>query len=311
MLGSGLPLEYEVKRHLELKGCIANFEYSYLRSNETNVERQFSYDVDGAYIKDEHFVTFMIECKYRHPTTQWVFTPEIYGGPNELSENDFMHPFDHFVPKEFPFGGPFPRVLGPACSKGIELGDSGDNDKSINQAVMQLAYAFAVKIGDAIEHQVERLLVRDVIFYHVPVIVTTADLFRLYDGVGIEDIKAADAIQEVATPETCLVMDYTTGVELRRYNEQVLSAVMEKLGSEALQRALNSSFEDVEHLLAVFAAHYSPQAIVVMNATAGAFDHLFSYVDELLMPSETLLAELRAQREGMAEQNWIHGRFHN
>ena len=47
----------------------------------------------------------------------------------------------------------------------------------------------------------------------------------------------------------------------------------------------------------MFAAHYSPQAIVVMKATAGAFDHLFSYVDELLTPSETLLADVRAQRE--------------
>jgi len=186
-------------------------------------------------IKDDHFVTFMIECKYRHPTTQWVFTPEIYGGPNELSENAFMHPFDHSVPNKFAFGGPFPRVLAPACSKGIELCSSGDNNKSINQAVTQLAYAFALKIGDAIEHQVERLLVSDVIFYHVPVIVTTADLFRLHDGVTIEDIKAANAIQEVAPPKTCLVMNYTTGVELRLYNDQVLSAVRDRLGDEALQ----------------------------------------------------------------------------
>ena len=51
MLSSGLPLEYEVKRYFELKGCITNFEYSYLRPNETNIEREFSYDVDGAYNK--------------------------------------------------------------------------------------------------------------------------------------------------------------------------------------------------------------------------------------------------------------------
>lgn len=297
LLSSGLPLEYEVKRYLESKGCIADFEYSYLRPNETNIERQFSYDVDAAYIKDEHFVTFMIECKYRHSSTQWVFTPETYGGTHELGANDFMHVIDHFVPNVFPFHGWFPRCLAPACSKGIELGTSGDNDKSINQAVAQLAYAFALKIGDAIEHQVQRLLVRDVIFYHVPIIVTTANLFRLREDASVGDIEAANVIEEVATAQSCLVMNYKTGVELRRHNEQVLYSVKERLGEAALCKALNSTFKDIDHLLAVLADHYAPRAIVVMNPTVGAFDHLFSYVDELLTPSENLLAAIKTQRE--------------
>jgi hypothetical protein len=297
LLSSGLPLEFQVLKYLESKGCIANFEYSYLRPNETNVERQFSYDIDAAYIKEDHFVTFMVECKYRHPTVQWVFAPETYGGHHELSQNAFMHPMDHFVPAEFPFEGSFPRQLGPACSKGIELTPSGDNDKSITQGLNQLAFAFAPKIADAVEHQVHKLLVADIVFYHIPIIATTAELFRLRENVAIEEIKSASDIAEVTTKETCLVLNYNTGVELRRYNESVFGGLRERLGDPDLSNSLNTFTEDLSHLFGVIADHYSPGCIVILHANKDTFDHLFSYVDELLFPSDSLLGELKAQRE--------------
>ena len=53
LISSGLPLEFELVKRLEAKGCLADFEYSYFRLNETNIERQFSYDVDAAYIREE------------------------------------------------------------------------------------------------------------------------------------------------------------------------------------------------------------------------------------------------------------------
>lgn len=302
LLGSGLPLEYEIKRYLEDKGCIVDFEYSYLRANEANIERQFSYDIDAAYIKDDHFVTFMIECKYRHPSVRWIFAPESYGGSHELDSNAFMHPMDHFIPNKFPYSGSFPRHLGPACSKGIELTPHGDNDKSINQALMQLSYAFAPKIADAIEHQVHQLLVTDVMFYHVPVIATTADIFRLRESATIGDIKAASALEDVATPESCLVLNYSSGIELRRYNANILASMRQSLGETVLLGSLNTFTDDLDHLFSVIAHHYSPRAIVVIKADQTSFDSLFAYIDELLFPSEQLSNEIKAQREAAEKQ---------
>lgn len=223
LLSSGLPLENDIKQYLDFKRCITNYEYSYLKPDETRIERQFSYDIDGTYIRDTNFVTFMVECKYRHPGTQWVFTPDTYGGPSELDPTAFVHPIDDFVPDSFPFRGTFPKRLAPACSKGIEITTHGNNEKSIDQALAQLVYAFAPKIADAIENQVFRSLVDDYIFFHVPVVATTAELFRLRDNVAIEQIRAAKLVEEVATREPCLVMNYAVGIELEKYNAQVFA----------------------------------------------------------------------------------------
>ncbi|MBI5573834.1 MAG: hypothetical protein HY919_04695 [Elusimicrobia bacterium] len=109
LLKSSIPLEFEVKKFLDSKGCISDFEYSYLRTNENNASKEFSYDIDASYICDEHFVELMIECKYRHQSTKWVFIPEKYVVLHEVYPNSFMHPNDHFCKKnKFLYSNSFP-----------------------------------------------------------------------------------------------------------------------------------------------------------------------------------------------------------
>jgi hypothetical protein len=53
LLSTGLPLENDVKKYLESRGCIASHEYTYLKPDEQGHEKQFSYDIDAAYIRGE------------------------------------------------------------------------------------------------------------------------------------------------------------------------------------------------------------------------------------------------------------------
>ncbi|MDO8734685.1 MAG: hypothetical protein Q7K21_05970, partial [Elusimicrobiota bacterium] len=198
LLKSSIPLEFEVKKFLDSRGCICDFEYSYLRLDENSIPKEFSYDIDASYIRDEHFVELMIECKYRHQSTKWVFIPEKYGGYQEVYPNSFMHPNDHFCrKKKFRYSSSFPIELASLCIKGIEINTSGHDTKSISHAVSQLSYAFSQKVVSGMEHQIEQLLgSSDFIFYNVPVIVTTASLFRLKNDVSISAIQKSKELSE-------------------------------------------------------------------------------------------------------------------
>ena len=295
LLGSGLPLEHDVKKYLETRGCIANFEYSYLKRDEQRIEKQFSYDVDAAYIHPPHFVNLVVECKYRHETVRWVFTPDQYGGPDEVYPNAFLHPLDHFVGLSFPFSDTFPRQLAPCCSKGVELTKDGSNDKAITQALLQLAYGLAPQVVDAIEQQIFRYLTEDFIFFHVPIIVTTATLFRLRDDVTLGAIRGACRIEDVGTELDCLVLKCKPGIDLRQYNLQAFHTLGADLG-EKLASSLNTFTKDPEHLFSVLADRYPSTAVVISVANGfQAFDRFFRYVDAVLKPPEDLLSEIRAQ----------------
>lgn len=297
LLRSGLPLENDVRNYLNSKGCIASFEYSYLRRDESKIEKEFSYDIDASYIKGANFIDLMVECKHRHETTKWVFTPKDYGGPDEIDPNCFMHPSDHFVPLKFPFRGLFPEQLAPLCSKGVEVTTSGDNEKTITQAISQLCYAFAPKIVDAIEHQIDKLLVNDFIFYHLPVIATTTELYRLRDDVDINKIKSAESLEEISEKHNCLVLKHSTGTHLEKYNLDIFREYLAKVEEGKLKEKLCSFTDNLGHLFSVLAAHYSPQAIVVVHYSKddNGFDSLLEYIDRIMKPPEDLVKKLQEQ----------------
>ena len=163
LLKSGLPLENDVFRYLREKGAVPSFEYSYLRNDERQNEKQFSYDLDASYFRRGYGCGLMIECKYRHDSTTWVFTPDEYGGPEEIYETSFVHPFDRFVSRKFPFSGIPVAKFAPLCSKGIEITSSGSNEKTITQGISQLSYAFAEQVVHAVSHQVNNLIEENMI----------------------------------------------------------------------------------------------------------------------------------------------------
>jgi len=300
LLSSGVPLENDVRNYLSQNGCLAEFEHSYLRADEARVLRQFSYDIDASLIQPPHFVDLLVECKYRHPSVSWVFAPDEYGGHTELGPNDFMHPLTLFVGKTcVAESSVFPRQLAPCCSKGVELTSDGANDKAIAQAVSQLAFGMARRVGDAVEHQALDLLRGDFVFYHLPVIVTSAALYRLRDNVTVDSIRSASELAEVADQVHVLVLRHRTGVELREHNAAIFAALRTGLGDDVLNAKLQPRRSGLDHAFELLASD-TPRAIVVISTNGGwqGMDHLFGYVRELLDPSPTLLAEMHEQAEG-------------
>ena len=299
LLKSGLPLENDIKRYLDSKQCFTRFEYSYLRSDESRIEKEFSYDIDASYFKENNYIDFMIECKYRHETTKWVFTPHDYSGIDGFKPNCFLHPFDHFVPLEFPFKSNFPEQLAPLCSKGIEVTKTGDNEKTITQALSQLSYAFAPKIVNDTKHQVEKLLVDDFIFYHVPVIATTAELYRLKDDVEIDIIKSASNLEEISEKHYCLVLKHSIGTHLNKYNWGIFREYLDSVEKRKLTEKLCSFTDNLSHLFTVLAAYYSPQAIVVVHYSKehNGLDSILEYIDRVLDPPEDLLKKILDQEK--------------
>ncbi len=291
LLSSGLPLEYEVKQYLAAKTCIANLGYSYSRSNEQQISREVSYDVDASWRIPPHYVTLMVECKYRNPGVQWVWTAEAYGGPGELYQNSFLHPLDEFVSQKFPFKTEFPRQLGPCCSKGVELHPEGASESAIVHATSQVAHAFGTKIADAIERQVRHLCPGILVHYHVPVIVTTAPMFRLFEDASVANISAAETIEDVSSQEDCVVVKYAPSLELKEHNRRTLEShlVVER---DELAHAVDGG--DVDAVLSRLVAR-SPEAIVVISIARAwrGFDRLLQYVGEVLQPSDALLAEYK------------------
>lgn len=301
LLRSGLPLENDVHRFLEEYGCVGGYEYSYFREDEKQKEKEFSYDIDASYIKGHHFFELMIECKYRHPTTSWIFTPGKYGGAQEVRETDFLHPIDYFIDINFPYGSYFPRQIGPPCTKGIEITNNGNNEKSITQAIMQLSYAMPKKIAIGIEHQIYNLLSSPHIFYYVPIIITTSFLYRLRDDVSISQIEAAANLEDVAEKHDILVLNNKTGVDLEKYSRNVYEEMREMIGNEILEEKNRSFAKDLDHLFSVLSEYYSCRSILIVHHDKKGKNvgKIISYLDSLISPSKKIFSEIREHEEKM------------
>jgi len=307
LLKSGIPLEYEIKEFLDKKLCVSNFEYTYFRKDKSDVLTEFSYDIDSSYINPPHFVDLMIECKYRHESTKWLFLPESYGGPNEIGFTSFMHPNDHFNEQgHFRFSN-FPFQLAPLCSKGVEITSQGQNPKTITQAISQISYAMAEKVTDGIYHQVDEILSKNfngTIFYNIPIIITTAELYRIKENSSIDLIKKSDNLEEIATKENCLVIKNNAGVDLENYNLSIYQKFINEFGREKLEKKLNTFNKDLDFVMSVIAKHYCPSCLVVIHYSKennGLID-FFDYIDRVIKPDKEIFEMIEKEAERMQER---------
>ncbi len=302
-LKSGVPLEYEVLEYLNTQGCIANFEYSYFKLTEDAIEREFSYDIDAAYLKwehQEHFFDLMIECKYRDASTSWIFLPWSYGGADELEHLAFLHPLDIFNDSlKFPYRHPQLPPVAKACSKGIEITSDGQNPKTITQAINQLSYAMANRIVSNMGSQYEVLLACETIFYHVPIIVTTANIYRLKEWTTIDHIKNSNCLDEIATQEDILVMKTNSGKDLLRHSRKLLNSLTEDYDTEELQKKLNSYNDDLGFVLNNIAENRCPECIIVLQHTTdnSGFNKLFTLFNDIMSPSKETIAYLKQRHK--------------
>jgi hypothetical protein len=142
-LKSGIPLEYEVKKFLDTKACLSNFDYSYLRRDEDRIENEFSYDIDSSYFKPSNFIELMIDVNIRQ--AQLDLIPEEYFGYGKWLQLIYASN-DHFTQQyKFMFKYDWLMLWLLYVLKELEIFSSGNNNKTITQAVSQLSYAMAEK----------------------------------------------------------------------------------------------------------------------------------------------------------------------
>lgn len=283
-LSSGLPLEYEVINYLNSKDCITYIEHSYLRNDENSIENSFSVDMDSTYINEESDIYFrmLLECKYRNDNTKWLFIPGDYI-EGESYHHSFLHPNDYFV-AEKGFKDIFQNMsfFAPLCLKGVEISNDGKNTKTINQAISQLSYAMSGMIVSDMKHQISGGH-KNTLWFNIPIIATTANIYRMKNCITIKDIKSSESIEEVSTKENCIILKTTTDSGLEKYNMGIFSSFIDEFGEEELNASLINNENDIRTILELKSSYSCPEAIIVMHYDNEnpVFNKLFNLFDQI------------------------------
>ncbi len=284
LLKSGLPFEYEVKECFVNQGCQVGDEYSYIKPDENQIEKEFSYDLDVSYIEDRNFLTFMVECKYKTEPTKWFFLPDPNPRPDGLSQNCFFHTVDHFkkdkfLPTHYPYEN-IQKPLGPICLKGVEIFQNQFLEKSISRAVDQLSYAFVEQVISSFANQLEIEPFFDTNFFNIPMIITNADLHLMNEKLTTSDIEKAKDIEEISSKHDFLLFHNIIGESLKRHNKKALDQYFSKTVRNKFSNRNHSFAKEVDHLVQVTSQYYCPKAILIMNHDPKHenYKKLFNYI---------------------------------
>jgi hypothetical protein len=270
LLSSGVPLEYSVIRIFEELGIRDPGEYRYERKTEEGLPQIFSVDVYARKldVRRTLYIDCLVECKYRHDGTKWVFVPREYGemfepGPNFA--NLFVTMDQCCVDRKLDRGilEKFEQTY-PLCARGIELLPEDANPKTIEQAVQQLRYAVVAKAIDAIDWQLFWGDIPTPMFVIIPIIVTTAELWRLKVGVTVEDIRGADEVSTVAEAHDVLVFhqkpDNLNEKDTRERFGAKFNSRQKELG-DLIKQTQNYGFD---YFSSHFAAH-TPSLFIIIS----------------------------------------------
>lgn len=264
LLSSGLPLEHDVKQILEKHNIIRPIEYRYERHNENGVPVVFSTDIYGTHITDQNiFLELLIECKYRHNSVQWIFTPSKYY-PIIDKFSDVFITLDELSDEkrinESKINSAADRY--DLCSKGVEILNDKFNPKSIKQCVQQLKFAVVNVTADALRDQVDRAYGEsNPIFVIVPIIVTTAQLWRIKPELSMEDILEAKELEEVAVKKDILILQDEPDNELIRYTQKKFEEHFTQEQKIELDAQMKNGFE---FYVRTFSQNH-PSMFVVIN----------------------------------------------
>jgi hypothetical protein len=291
LLKSGIPLEYEVFKALEANGLITDFEYSYLKSDENLIQKEFSYDLSASMVSLQdslNFTELMIECKYKVNDTNWLFIPEKWGGPHEIYPLDFIHVCDYFSKEKSKLMNDYhyPKFAMP-CNKGVEIyGNGNTNEKTIVQAVSQLSYAFAEHITNSFEHQIFELMGKhETVFNIIPIIVTNANLYRLKPDTMISNIKKSVDISDIAEKEDFLMYKVNRSVKLEELNYQIITDFLAQLSDNKIKERFNTFTNNLNHFAQVLSKY--PRSILILHwdEERQNLGKLIEYIKSAINPS--------------------------
>ena len=309
---SGLPFEYEVKECFVRNGCTVWDEYSYLKSDENNIEKEFSYDLDANTWQGGHSIDFMVECKYKTEPTKWFFTPDPYSYQQDLNKNSFFHPIDHFTKNKFlfnrmPFYNVIEEALGPFCLKGVEILKNQPVEINISRAISQLSYAFIDKVISAFDGQLDKEvdMFNNSIFLQIPMIITNADLHLINKDITTKEIEKANSIEEISTQHDFLIFHNKIGKHLRDFNLSKLAGFFSGKEKKLVNDRMNTFTKDLNHFVNVVASNYSPECILIMkhDEKHENYKKLFDYINFITKKSPELEKRMDKVQEEMKKKH--------
>jgi hypothetical protein len=286
LLSSGLHLWHSVAQALDKLGIYNHKEFKYERTNEIGLPQVFSVDIFASHINLELqiWLELFVECKYRHEGVRWLFVPaktELFFGPQLgdcfilLDELSSDREINRGVLDQFTSAYDF-------CGKGVELLSNDANPKAVEQSIQQLRFALVNSIVDGLNHQLHGSIPseRTPIFVIVPIVVTTAELWRLNQDVSIESIREADVLEQVATQRDLLIMRQEPDIQLTRHAisvfEKNITAADQVLISERIKPVITRGYPGLLHKY----SHASPSQFVIIHFSKfeKAMKNLLSFI---------------------------------
>lgn len=232
LLKSGLPLEHIVSEGLGRRGFAIDGEYRYTRLNEKEIPTDFSVDLHArTYLPDTYessvyfwaTISLLVECKYHHAGVRWVFArcPK----RSSLYRGRYVSVIEELTTNRIRNTAPLARFEEglPICNRGVELHASGCESKNIDQGLYQLRYAIPSLIAQETRNQVgESDEKGPLIIFLCPLLVTTASIHVLNEGIVLEAIEKAESLGEVSREVDALVSYQEPAPGLLEHITQVL-----------------------------------------------------------------------------------------
>lgn len=237
LLKTSLPLEYLVAEQLHNLNCGIQGEYHYLRPNEQNILTEFSVDVWAmSHLQKKETgmwgnLNLLIECKYCYPGIKWFFAPHTKSDLETLFEIGVKSTFDQLCTRQVLDKRPLwqiPRRFFK-CYKGIELHSKDASAQNIERGRAQLAYAIPRLAIHLLESQMITYHDEDLhLDFICPILVTTADLYVLTQGLKLSHFQNAKAHDDIGTKVSALVLTNPYGHLFNSYTETLISEMHRK-----------------------------------------------------------------------------------
>ena len=239
--------------------------------------------------------------------TIWCFLPNETAYMLDINTTSFIHEVDAFSEKKdlLKHTSDFPS-LAPICIKGVEIyGKDQTNEKTIVQAAYQLSGSFTEKIIDDFYHEINLLLVKDTIFYQIPIIVTNANLYLLKTDITTDEIKKSDSIESIAENHNILL--YTPHIDLiqKNRNFQNLYSFLLNLPQKTIKDKFKTFTNDIHHFSEVQSELPILIAIVHWDNEGKNLQKLIDYVKKYIWPTQEIkdmiLEKSREREERVAK----------
>ena len=245
LLSSGVILEHAAAQILFQQGFLISGEYPYSRLSPRSDE-DFSVDIYATNLLSietpsgikKAQLTVLCECKYRSPEKQWIFLPELVEDFSLIpitSLRDLKHfsAYSYDDSARTQFGASF-----PLCLKGTELSNKGDaHDSDIRHAVNQLRYALPSLVKRQIQHSLLFHPEDAIPHFILPLIITSAPLHVLNCSLSIEEVKAAESLEQISEKYNAIELHSESSDDFRKH----CSRIFEDSNSETLESPVHNN----------------------------------------------------------------------